>query len=256
MIDLSEKPLSFNLTGLTALITGASKGIGTGCAMALAQAGADLVLVARNRHDLDKEADEIRKTGRKVTVISVDVTNIQAIQEAIDAAPPVHILVNNAGTNIPEPFIDVTEQHYDTVMDINVRAAFFVAQAVTRRMLGHQIKGSIIHMSSQMGHVGAVNRTVYCASKHSIEGLTKAMAVDLAPHGIRVNSIAPTFIETGMTKTSLEDSEFKKDVLEQIPLGHLGKIEDVAGAVIYLASPASRMVTGSCIKVDGGWTAR
>jgi len=256
VIDLSEKSLSFSLAGMTALITGASKGIGAGCALALAEAGADLVLVARNKTELDNEADEIRKTGRKVTVISGDVTNIQAIQEAINTAPPVHILVNNAGTNIPEPFVDVTEQHYDTIMDLNVRAAFFVAQAVARRMVEHQIDGSIIHMSSQMGHVGAVNRTVYCASKHSVEGLTKAMAVDLAPHGIRVNSIAPTFIETPMTRNSLEDPEFKNYILEQIPLGHLGQVEDVAGAIVYLASPASRMVTGSCLKVDGGWTAR
>lgn len=245
----------FDLSGLTALVTGASKGIGAGCALALAQCGADLVIVARNKADLERVADEARALDRTVSVVTGDVADLQAMSDGIDAAPPVHVLVNNAGTNIPEPFVDVSEQHFDTIMSMNVRAAFFIAQSVSRRMISGKINGSIIHMSSQMGHVGAINRTVYCASKHAIEGLTKAMAVELAPQGIRVNSVAPTFIETPMTKPFFEDDAFKASVLKQIPLGHVGQIEDVTGAVIYLASSASRMVTGSCLKVDGGWTA-
>ena len=246
----------FDLSGQTALVTGASKGLGLGCAQALAQHGADVVLVARNGDDLEKAADGIRKLGRKADIVVADVTDSDAMKEAIAAAPALHILVNNAGTNIPEPFVDVTPDHFDTIMNINVRAAFFTAQAAAARMIENGIKGSIINMSSQMGHVGSVNRTVYCASKHAMEGMTKAMAVELAPDGIRVNSVAPTFIETPMTKPFFEDAAFKDSVLAQIPLGQVGQIEDVGGAVVYLASPAAKMVTGSCLKVDGGWTAR
>ncbi|MDG2320305.1 MAG: SDR family oxidoreductase [Rhodospirillaceae bacterium] len=253
---MAETRSPFDLSGLTALVTGASRGIGAGCAIALAKSGADLVLAARNANDLETIADEIRQLGRSVNAIAGDVTDGTAMQAAISAAPPIHVLVNNAGTNIPGPFVDVTPEHFDSIMDINVRAAFFIAQAVSARMIEQNIKGSIIHMSSQMGHVGAVNRTVYCTSKHAVEGLTKAMAIELAPHSIRVNSVAPTFIETPMTKPFLDDDAFRQSVLAQIPLGNVGQIEDVTGAVVYLASPASRMVTGSCLKVDGGWTAR
>ena len=224
--------------------------------MALARAGADLVLIARNQEALAAIAVEVEAIGKKAHTIAADVTHTEEISSAIKTAPPVHILVNNAGTNIPEPFIDVTAEHFDTVMNVNVKAAFFVAQLVAHRMIENGLQGSIIHMSSQMGHVGAPNRTVYCTSKHAVEGLTKAMAVELAPHGIRVNSVAPTFIETPMTRPFFEDDAFKQSVLEQIPLGHIGQIDDVANAVVYLASSAAKLVTGSCLKVDGGWTAR
>ena len=252
---MTEDKSPFNLTGQTALITGASKGLGAGCAVALAKAGADIVLVARNADPLEAVAADVRALGRNVHAMVCDVTDTVAFNSAFDDAPPVHILVNNAGTNIPEPFIEVSEEHFDSIMSINVRAAFFVAQTVAKRMMSEKIHGSIIHMSSQMGHVGAVNRTVYCASKHAIEGLTKAMAVELGPHAIRVNAVAPTFIETPMTKPFLDDPAFMESVLKQIPLGHVGQIDDVASAVVYLASSSARMVTGSCLKVDGGWTA-
>ena len=245
----------FDLTGQTALITGASKGLGEGCALALAEAGADVVLVARTAEPLQDVAAQIERRGRKAYTMVCDVTDGVSFKALFADVPPVHILVNNAGTNVPEPFEDVTEEHFDRIIDVNVRAAFFVAQAVATRMIAEGTKGSIIHMSSQMGHVGAVNRTVYCASKHAIEGLAKAMAVELAPHGIRVNTVAPTFIETPLTQPFFEDAIFKDSVLKQIPLGHIGQIEDVASAIVYLASPAARMVTGSCLKVDGGWTA-
>jgi len=247
--------MPFDLSGLTALVTGGSKGLGAGCALALAQAGADLVLVARNKDSLDETAAQVSALGRKVQTAACDVNDVKALSNVIEECPKLDIFLNNAGTNIPEPFSDVTEEHFDQVMTLNVRAAFFAAQAVATRMVRDNTKGSIIHMSSQMGHVGAVNRTVYCASKHAIEGLAKAMAVELAPNGIRVNTVAPTFIETPMTKPFFEDAAFTESVLKQIPLGQIGQVEDVAGAVVYLASPASRMVTGSCLKVDGGWTA-
>jgi NAD(P)-dependent dehydrogenase (short-subunit alcohol dehydrogenase family) len=252
---MTDTASPFDLTGKTALVTGASKGLGAGCVMALAKAGADVILMARNAESLEVVAADVQSLGRTAHVVACDVTDTAAIQAAISNGPPVHILVNNAGTNIPDPLKDVTEEHFDTIMNINVRAAFFVAQAVAARMLKENIKGSIINMSSQMGHIGAANRTVYCTSKHAIEGLTKAMAVELGPNGIRVNTVAPTFIETPLTKPFLSDATFMDSVLKQIPLGHIGQIEDVMGAIVYLASPAARMVTGSCLKVDGGWTA-
>lgn len=245
----------FDLTGQTALVTGASKGLGAGCALALAEAGADVVLVARNADALEECASQVRENGRDAHTVVCDVTDLKAFKSALNDLPPVHILVNNAGTNVPEPFGDVTEDHFDRIMNMNVRSLFFIAQSMASRMVENGVAGSIINMSSQMGHVGAVNRTVYCASKHAVEGLTKAMAVELAPQGIRVNTVAPTFIETPMTKPFFEDAAFTESVLKQIPLGHIGQIEDVAGAVVYLASSAARMVTGSCLKVDGGWTA-
>lgn len=252
---MTKSPTLFDLSGKTALVTGASQGLGAGCAVALAQAGADIILVARRAGPLDDAADQVEALGRKAHKMVCDVNDLAAFKAGLADQPPVHILVNNAGTNVPEPFSEVTEEHFDQIMNMNVRSAFFIAQAVAVGMLEHSLKGSIINMSSQMGHVGAVNRTVYCASKHALEGLTKAMAVELAPQGIRVNTVAPTFIETPMTKPFFEDSAFKDSVLKQIPLGHIGQIEDVAGAVVYLASAAARMVTGSCLKVDGGWTA-
>ena len=179
---------------------------------------------------------------------------MEAVQNLKDLGP-FHILVNNAGTNVPEDFCEVSEENFDTVMELNVKSAFFVAQVVANGMVESKIGGSIINMSSQMGIVGGRNRTVYCASKHAMEGFSKSMALDLAKHGIRVNTVCPTFIETELTRPFLENDEFMKEVLNRIPLGHVGQPEDVAGAVLYLASNASRMVTGSSIKVDGGWTA-
>ena len=185
----------------------------------------------------------------------LDVGDIAAAATAIEAGGPFDILVNNAGTNRPAGFLDVTPEDYDAVTDLNVRSAFFVAQAVARGLVAAGRPGSIINMSSQMGHVGGQRRTVYCASKHAMEGFTKAMALDLAPHGIRVNTVCPTFIETPMTKAFFDDPAFLEATLAKIPLGRLGQVEDVVGAVIYLASDASRLVTGSALKVDGGWTA-
>jgi NAD(P)-dependent dehydrogenase (short-subunit alcohol dehydrogenase family) len=185
-----------------------------------------------------------------------DVTDSRQVGEAVDFLEQVDILLNNAGTNVPEPFLEVSEDNLDRMLAVNVKGVFLVAQAAARRMVERGEGGSIINISSQMGHVGAPRRTVYCATKHAVEGLTKAMAVELAPHKVRVNSVAPTFVETPMTKPLLEDETLREDTLSRIPLGRLGRVEDVTGAVLFLASPAAGLITGASLLVDGGWTAQ
>jgi NAD(P)-dependent dehydrogenase (short-subunit alcohol dehydrogenase family) len=246
---------SFRLDGKRALVTGASRGIGLACAAALAQAGADVVLAARNQPELDQAAAAIRAAGGLAAALKLDVRDIAAVQASLEQAPAFDILVNNAGTNRPAPFCDVTAEDFDTVIGLNLRAAFFVAQAVAKGQRAAGLAGSIINISSQMGLVGGASRTVYCASKHALEGLTKAMALDLAPHGIRVNSICPTFIETPMTRPFFESPAFRDAVLQNIRLGRLGLVEDLMGAVVFLASGAAALMTGSSMVIDGGWTA-
>jgi len=240
----------FSLEGTVALVTGAGKGIGRACALTLSQAGARLIVVARTEADLKTLADECPGA---VECWSEDVTSDRFI-ERMSTLKQLDVLVNNVGTNKPQPLVDVQRETLDLMLDLNVRSAFLVAQAAARQMVA-QGRGSIINVGSQMGHVGAANRTVYCMTKHAIEGLTKAMAVELAPAGVRVNTVAPTFIETPMTRPMLEDPDFRRDVISRIPLGQVGRVDDVANAVLFLASHASRMVTGDSLKVDGGWTA-
>jgi len=246
---------SLRLDGKRALVTGAGRGIGLAAAAGLAQSGAHVVLLARTPAEIEAAAVEIRSEGGSAETLTLDVTDLKAVRTTIDAQAPFHVLVNNAGTNRPRTFLDVTEDDYDAIEGLNQRAAFFVAQAVARRMVEAGQGGSIIHMSSQMGHVGGARRTVYCMTKHGIEGLTKAMAIDLAPHGIRVNSIGPTFIDTPLTRPFFEDKAFRDDTLRRIKLGRLGTVEDLMGAVVYLASDAAALVTGTALVVDGGWTA-
>ena len=246
---------SLRLDGRRALVTGAGRGIGVACAAALAEAGAHVVLVSRTLAEIAAVADEIGADGGSAEPLALDVTDTAAVRAAIAVQAPFDVLVNNAGTNRPRPFLDVTEQDYDVVTELNQRAAFFMAQAVARRMVEGGVRGSIIHVSSQMGHVGGTLRTVYCMTKHGIEGLTKAMAIDLAPHGVRVNSIGPTFIDTPLTRPFFEDRAFREDVLRRIKLGRLGNVEDLMGAVLFLASDAAALVTGTALVVDGGWTA-
>ena len=240
------------LNGQLALVTGAGRGLGRGCAEALAEAGANVIAVARSEADLAEVA--AHKSGR-IEAWSADVTGDEILQK-IEALTDLSILVNNAGGNRPQPFAEVDAESLDFVIDLNVRAAFRVAQAAVRSMLASKTRGCIVHMSSQMGHVGSPNRSVYCMTKHAIEGLTKAMAVELAPAGIRVNAVAPTFIETPLTKPMLDDPEFREFVFGMIPMGRLGTIDDVVSAVMYLVSPAAGMITGHSLKVDGGWTAQ
>mgnify|MGYP000745294569 CR=1 FL=1 len=245
----------FRLDGKRALVTGAGRGLGLAAAAALAQAGAHVVLAARSAGEIERAADAIRADGGAADPLTLDVMDLDGAAAAIAAAGPFDILFNNAGTNRPKPIWDVTPDDYDAVLDLNLKAAFFVAQAVAREMIARKTRGSIIHMSSQMGHVGGVSRTLYCASKWGIEGLSKAMALDLAPHGIRSNTIAPTFIETPLTAPFFEDRSFLASVLDKIKLGRLGRVEDIMGAIVFLAGDASALITGTSLVVDGGWTA-
>lgn len=245
---------SFRLEGRRALVTGAGRGIGLGLAVALAEAGAEVTLAARSWDEVSTSAERLRVEGHRADAAQLDVTQLTATRQFVDSRPAYHILVNNAGTNRPKPATEVTEEDYDAVLGLNLKAAFFAAQCVARRMIAEKISGSLIHVSSQMGHVGGARRTLYCASKWGIEGMSKAMALDLAPFGIRSNTLAPTFVRTPLTQGFLQDPSFEADVLSRIKLGRLGRVEDLMGAAVLLASDAASLITGTSIVIDGGWT--
>lgn len=246
---------SFRLDGRRAAVTGAGRGIGLALAAALAEAGAHVTLLARTAAEIEAGVEAIRAAGGDAEAAMLDVADLAAVARFFDERAPFAVLVNNAGTNRPKPMQEVSEADYDAVLGLNVKAAFFVAQACARRMLAEHVGGSLIHIGSQMGHVGGPNRSLYCASKWALEGMSKAIALDLAAHGIRSNTIAPTFIETPMTAPFFADPAFKASVLGKIKLGRVGRVEDLMGAALYLASDASAMVTGTSLLVDGGWTA-
>jgi NAD(P)-dependent dehydrogenase (short-subunit alcohol dehydrogenase family) len=258
---LTTRPPSawWDLSGMTVLVTGASSGIGRATAVALAACGANLILLARNERALADAVVEIEGQNRaqvQITTVVADLMDRDATRDAIAALPHLDALVNNAGHNIPQLIDDVDEKSFDEIFDLNVKAAFFVAQACVRKFRKNSSGGVIVNVSSQMGHVGARRRAVYCGSKHAIEGLTKAMAVELAAEGIRVNSVSPTFIATPMTTPMFEDAEFRTEVTSKIPMGRVGRVEEVASSIVFLLSPAASLITGSSLLVDGGWTAQ
>ncbi len=250
MTDATTPLWDLRLKDKTVLISGAGRGIGRACAVAFAQAGADVIAVARTEGDLQSLSKEYPKN---IEAWVNDVTE-DAFYERIEGLEKLDVLINNAGTNRPQPLVDVDAESLNAVIDLNVRAMFRTAQSAARVMLRNG-SGSIINMSSQMGHIGSPNRSVYCMTKHAVEGLTKAMAVELGPAGVRVNALAPTFIETPMTRPMLDDPDFKEFVQRMIPLGKVGQPDDVAAAALYLASDAAAMVTGHSLRIDGGWTA-
>lgn len=249
------KTPSFRLDGKRALVTGASSGIGLGAAAALAEAGAEVTLVARRMAELEAVRDAIRAAGGQAQALALDITDLAATAAALAARGPFDVLVNSAGLARHAPALDTTPDDYDAAMTLNLRAAYFLAREVARGLIGAGKPGSLINVSSQMGHVGGPDRAVYCASKHALEGMTKAMALEWAPHGIRVNTLCPTFIRTPLAEQTLKNPERRAWILSKIKLGRLGEVEDLMGPVVFLASGASALVTGTHLIVDGGWTA-
>jgi NAD(P)-dependent dehydrogenase (short-subunit alcohol dehydrogenase family) len=249
----------FRLDGRVALVTGAGRGLGAATAIALAEAGAEVVLMSRSVKELSDIAERIAANGGRAQIVVCDVNDTGSVRLQVGRIPVLDVLVNNAGMNVPEPFVEVSEDHLDQILRLDVRSAFLVAQAAVRKMLEapdrQERGGSVINVSSQMGHVGAANRTVYCMCKHAIEGLTRAMAVELGPNNIRVNSVAPTFLETPMTAPFLANERFRESVIKMIPLGRLGNTREVSATIVFLASPAAALINGASLLVDGGWTA-
>jgi len=245
---------SFSLVGKKAIVTGASSGIGTACAVALARAGADVTLAARRISQLDAIVDELRKEGLKASALVMDVSDVEQTQTLIEHHGPFDILVNSAGLARHGKALDTKVNDFDAVMDINLKGAYFLTQAVAKGLLASKKAGSLINISSQMAHIGGQERAVYCASKHAVEGFTKAMAIEWGKQGIRVNTICPTFVLTELTAATFSDPEKRAWIDSKIKLDRVGTVQDIMGAVIYLACDASSLVTGSSLMVDGGWT--
>ena len=250
----------YNLKNKTAVVTGAGKGLGRACAIALAEAGANLIIISRTKKDLDEVSKKIKKLKSKCKSYVCDITNYNEIKSIINKQAKIDILINNAGNNIPEHFTKVKTKNMEYLVKINTIATFNIAQLCAIKMMKlknrKKVGGSIINMSSQMGHVGGPIRSVYNMNKWGLEGLTKGMAVDLAKYNIRVNAVAPTFVVTPMTKKFLKNKKFKKETLNNIPLGRFAEMSEIASTVVFLASDAASMIHGTSILVDGGWTAK
>ena len=251
---------NYNLKNKTAIVTGAGKGLGRACAIALAEAGANLIIISRTKKDLDEVSKKIKKLKRKCKPYVCDITNYNEIKEIITKQPKIDILINNAGNNIPEHFTKVKTKNMEYLVKINTVATFNLAQLCAVKMIKSKnrkkIGGAIVNMSSQMGHVGGPIRSVYNMNKWGLEGLTKGMSLDLAKYNIRVNTVCPTFVVTPMTKKFLKNKRFKRETLNNIPLGRFAEVSEVSSAVVFLASDAASMITGTSLLVDGGWTAK
>jgi len=254
MTTLPKTP-SFRLEGRRALVAGASSGIGLACAVALAEAGAVVTLVARRAEALEEVVGALTEAGHSAEALALDITNLDAMKAALAERDAYSILVNSAGLARHAPALETTADDYDAVMNVNVRAAYFLSTEVARGMKAAGLSGSIMNISSQMAHVGGVDRAVYCASKHAIEGMTKSMAIEWGVDQIRVNTICPTFIRTPLAAVTLENPERLAWVESKIKLGRVGEVEDVMGAVVFLASDAAALITGTSLLIDGGWTA-
>ena len=246
---------SFRLDGRRALVAGASSGIGAACAVALAEQGADVTVCARRETELRALADEMQAAGMKADTLCLDITDLAATEAALAARPAFDVLVNSAGLARHSPATETTPQDFDVVADLNLRAAYFLTRSVARGLIGEGKPGSLINITSQMAHVGGIERAVYSATKHAVEGMTKSMAIEWGPHGIRVNTIAPTFIRTALTAQTFANPERAAWIASKIKLGRVGEVTDIMGPVVFLASDASALVTGTSLIVDGGWTA-
>ncbi len=253
-MNLPQTP-SFHLTGKRALITGASSGIGRACAVALADYGAAVTLAARRVDQLEETAAQLRDAGQTAEVLALDVGDIEATASAVERHGPFDILINSAGTARHSKATDTTAKDFDAVMTVNLRGAYFLSQVVAKGLIAAGRPGSLINISSQLGHVGGMERAVYCASKFAVEGFTKAMAIEFGPHNIRINTICPTFILTELTQPTFDDPDKRAWVLDKIKLGRAGDVKDIMGAAVYLASDAAALVTGTAVMIDGGWTA-
>ena len=251
---------NYNLRNKTAVVTGAGKGLGRACAIALAEAKANLVIISRTKKDLDEVSRKVKKLKVKCKSYVCDITKYNEIKEIINKQPKIDILVNNAGNNIPAHFTKVKTKDMEYLVKINTMATFNLAQLCALKMIKDKnrkkIGGSIVNMSSQMGHVGGPIRSVYNMTKFGLEGLTKGMSIDLAKYNIRVNTVCPTFVVTPMTSKFLKSKKFKREVLGNIPLGRFAELSDIATATVFLASDAASMITGTSLLVDGGWTAK
>jgi len=253
-MELPKTP-SFRLDGKRAFVAGATSGIGLGCAVALAEAGAHVVLAARGKERLDATLEAFQVAGFSAESAQLDIADVDAIKDVVGGFEPFDALVNSAGLARHSPALDSNQMDFDAVMNANVRGAHFLAAEVARGMVDADKGGSIITVSSQMGHIGGIDRSVYAATKHAVEGMTKAMAIEWGPHGVRVNTVCPTFIRTPLTEPTFANPERVEWIKQKIKLGRIGRVEDMMGPVVFLASDASALITGSALMVDGGWTA-